>query len=286
MEIIRLPAEMTSWSNGRIAAGGTIALVPTMGFLHDGHLGLMKNAGRLAETVVASIFVNPIQFGPNEDFDRYPRAFERDTSLAEAAGVDVLFAPETGDMYGCGSQTRISVGALTEGLCGAVRPGHFDGVTTVVAKLFNIVKPHVAIFGRKDYQQLVVIRQMVRDLNWDIRIIAHPIVREADGLAMSSRNAYLSEGQRKSAVSLVKGGRLARTLVAQGEKATSRITGEVKRFLASFEEVAVEYVIIVHKESLAVQSDVDENSIMAVAARVGTTRLIDNFLLVGAEDSL
>ena len=196
MEVIRSIAGMTAESRRMRQAGRTIALVPTMGFFHEGHLQLMRFGRQHADQLVVSLFVNPIQFGPNEDLQRYPRDFDRDVRLAEQERVDVMFVPDSREMYGADFQTRIKVDQLSAPLCGRQRPGHFDGVTTVVAKLFHIVRPHCSIFGEKDLQQLAVIRRMVDDLNFDVKILGHPIVREPDGLAMSSRNSYLSAAER------------------------------------------------------------------------------------------
>ncbi len=280
MDIIRLPAEMAFWSNNMIARGKSIALVPTMGCFHKGHLSLMSMAAREADVVVVSLFVNPIQFGPNEDFERYPRNLERDSELARQEDVDVLFAPEQETMYPERSKTKIVVEGLTAGLCGAMRPGHFAGVTTVVAKLFNIVKPNKAVFGQKDFQQLSVIRQMVKDLNWDIEIIGHPIVREEDGLAMSSRNIYLSPEERQKALCLYKAIQLAQVKVKQeGEKDVSSLLQKIRTFLESFAGVDIEYVSIVDCVSLAEQSTIDRSSVLAMAVKIGKTRLIDNAFL-------
>jgi len=263
-----------------IAKGKSIALVPTMGYFHKGHLSLMKMAAEKADAVVVSLFVNPIQFGPNEDFERYPRDLERDVELARQEHVDVLFAPEAGAMYPQHPKTKVVVEELTDELCGAARPGHFAGVTTVVAKLFNIVKPGMAVFGQKDFQQLSVIRQMVRDLNWDIEIIGHPIVREEDGLAMSSRNIYLSPDERQKALCLHKAIQLAQKKVRQqGVNEVSALLQEVRTFLGSFVGVDIEYVSIVDSDGLAEQNTVDQHSVLVMAVRVGKTRLIDNAFL-------
>src|SRR5487761_1329359 len=196
MQIINHPDEMARWSDAARARGERIALVPTMGFLHDGHMTLMRQGRARADALVASIFVNPTQFGPNEDLARYPRDFERDLAMLETVPVDIVFAPEASAMYSADAETWVEVTGVTRGLCGPFRPGHFRGVTTVVAKLFNIVKPHLAVFGEKDFQQLRAIERMVTDLNFDLEILPVPIVREKDGLAMSSRNAYLSPDER------------------------------------------------------------------------------------------
>ena len=279
MEIIHSPGQMTAWANRARQSGKTIAMVPTMGAFHEGHLALMRMGRSRADLTVTSIFVNPIQFGPGEDFDKYPRDLKRDGGMAATAGVDVLFAPSPAEMYPTGFQTTVSVTGLTDTLCGRSRTGHFNGVTTVVAKLFNIVKPNLAIFGRKDFQQLAVISKMVRDLNWDVEIVGHPIVREADGLAMSSRNAYLSEAERQSALALSKSMQQARQRVQAGETSAGQLIEETKKFLQGHPGVAIDYVSIVDRLTLLDQTDINRDSVLLVAARVGTTRLIDNTVL-------
>jgi pantoate--beta-alanine ligase len=275
MEIIRTPVEMTAWANKTLAAGEAIGLVPTMGFFHEGHLRLMRKAREKGARTVVSLFVNPIQFGANEDLDRYPRDFARDCQLAETEGVDVLFAPEAQAMYPAEASTRVIVSGLTDGLCGASRPGHFAGVTTVVAKLFHIIKPHCAVFGRKDFQQLSVIQRMVADLNWDIEIIGHPIVREADGLAMSSRNVYLSVSERQAALCLFRAIGHARRRVRTGTVEASVLQQEVEDLLQQ-EGVAIEYVSLVDQATLRPQAVLQKGAVLAMAIRVGATRLIDN----------
>ncbi len=276
MEIITKPAKMTAWANEQAGAGKKIVLVPTMGFFHEGHLALMKKAQERADRVVVSLFVNPIQFGPNEDLDSYPRDFARDCELAQSVGVDVLFAPDVEAMYPDGAKTRVTVAGLTSGLCGAKRPGHFDGVTTVVAKLFNIVKPQVAVFGKKDFQQLAVIRKMVRDLNWDLEIVGQPIVREADGLAMSSRNKYLSPSQRKQALCLSAAIQLARKRVRQGMDDAEALVDELGDLICREKESEIDYISVVDKDSLAPVTKLQAGSVLALAVKIGKTRLIDN----------
>lgn len=276
MEIIGRPAEMTATANRALARGRVIGLVPTMGFFHEGHLALLKRAGELADFVVVSIFVNPLQFGPGEDLARYPRDFARDCRLAEAAAAHVLFAPEAGDMYPQAPLSSVAVAGLSEGLCGASRPGHFTGVATVVAKLFNIVKPGLAVFGRKDLQQLAVIRRMVADLNWDTKIVGHPIVREADGLAMSSRNTYLSARERRSALCLHQAISHARARVRQGMTETDILLEEVRALLLGHQGVAIDYVNLVDGGDLAPCKELREGVVLAMAIRIGATRLIDN----------
>mgnify|MGYP001251335008 CR=1 FL=1 len=276
MEIIRTPAEMTAWANQMIADGQTIGLVPTMGFFHAGHLCLMRKAREKADRTVVSLFVNPIQFGANEDLGRYPRDFSRDSQLAEAEGVDVLFAPEVQAMYPPETSTRVIVSGVTEGLCGASRPGHFAGVTTVVAKLFHIIKPHCAVFGRKDFQQLAVITRMVADLNWDMEIIGYPIVREPDGLAMSSRNVYLSARERQSALCLFRAIGHARRRVRTGLVEAKVLLLEVEELLQQQDAVAIEYVNLVDQATLRPQAVLRQGVVLAMAIQVGATRLIDN----------
>ena len=277
MKIIQDPADMTAWSHKQSRDGNTIGLVPTMGYFHEGHLSLMRMAGRRADRVVVSLFVNPTQFGAGEDLATYPRDFDRDRELAAGAGVDVLFAPDVEAMYLTGNKTTVVVRDLTDHLCGAVRPGHFDGVATVVAKLFNIVRPDLAVFGQKDFQQLSVIRRMCTDLNMGVDIIGHPIVRETDGLAMSSRNTYLDDSQRESALSLSRAIQLARRLIADGERSVERLTGAVRQFIDSHPATAVDYVSFVNQSTLETVTTVDEETVLALAVNIGgKVRLIDN----------
>ena len=285
MEVLTSPAAMTAWSNQRLRAGETIAFVPTMGCLHDGHATLIRAAARLADRVVVSVFVNPLQFGPNEDFSRYPRPFAEDCEVVGANQGSVIFAPEASSFYPQGFQTVVAVHGLTEGLCGASRPGHFDGVTTVVAKLFHCVKPSVALFGQKDFQQLAVIKAMVRDLNWDIEIVGHPIVREADGLAMSSRNRYLSASERRSALCLSTALATARRVVEEGMVECPAILARLRAQISADPAVEIDYLAIVDETSLIPQTRVDPHSILAMAVRIGTTRLIDNGYLISEESS-
>ena len=279
MEIIRDPADMTLWSNRAIGTGHSICLVPTMGYFHDGHLSLMLAAKRKADLVVVSLFVNPIQFGPNEDLGAYPRDFDRDCLLAEAQGVDILFAPEVISMYPEGAKNKVVVSSLTSGLCGASRPGHFDGVTTVVAKLFNIIKPQMAVFGQKDFQQLAVIRQMVSDLNWDIDIVGHPIVREADGLAMSSRNSYLTADMRQTALSLYGAIEHARERVGQGLRDAKVLAQELDDLINLHDGVEIDYISLVDQDTLEPQLVLQKGTVLVLAVKVGSTRLIDNELI-------
>ncbi len=259
-------------------SGRTVGFVPTMGALHEGHLALARTAKARASFVVASIFVNPTQFGPNEDLSRYPRDLEGDLAKLTSVGVDAVFAPTAAEVYPPGDQTRVRVGTVAEPLCGAFRPGHFEGVATVVAKLFAIVGPSVAVFGRKDYQQLLVIRRLVRDLFFPIEVLAHPIVREADGLAMSSRNAYLSTDDRKKALSLVRGLDAAARRFAQGER-RARELERVARDLVEPVATSIDYVEARADETLDPITEVGSRAVLAIACRIGTTRLIDNVVL-------
>ena len=283
MEIITSVAAMTEWSNQRLGAGETIALVPTMGCLHNGHLSLLRTAVAQADVAVVSVFVNPLQFGPQEDFSRYPRPFAADCEAVAAQRGNVVFAPDASTFYPAGFQTTVTVRGLTSGLCGASRPGHFDGVTTVVAKLFHAVKPQVAIFGQKDLQQLAVIKAMVFDLNWDIEIIGHPIVREADGMALSSRNRYLSESERHSALCLWQALTAARQAVSQGESDCPLLLARLRAQISADPVVEIDYLTVVHDSSLAPQARIDNHSVLAMAVRIGATRLIDNGYLIPKE---
>lgn len=257
--------------------GKTIGFVPTMGYLHEGHLSLIRCAKKENDIVVVSIFVNPKQFGPGEDFKNYPRDLKRDINLLEKEGVDVVFAPEVEEMYPQPSLTTVHLEKLTEHLCGAIRKGHFDGVCLVVTKLFNIINPHRAYFGKKDYQQYRVIERMVKDLNFGITVVPCPIVREKDGLAMSSRNVYLSEKERKDAVCLYRALRLADELIKKGERDTSVIIEKMREFILSFESTTkIDYIRIVDKFSLEPVSKIRGREVIAVAVYIGKARLIDN----------
>ena len=279
MKIIESPAEMQRFAETARLRGERIALVPTMGYLHEGHLSLMREGRRRASILAASLFVNPTQFGPREDLSSYPRDMDRDCRLMESVPVDVLFAPRAEAMYPPGAQTWVEVTELTQGLCGGSRPGHFRGVTTVVAKLFNIVKPHVALFGAKDYQQLCAVRQMVRDLNFDVEIVPMPTVREEDGLAMSSRNAYLSSDERTVALSLSRALQTACKAFARGERNPLALAQSARAELSREDAVALEYIEVRDAASLQEITEVSAPAVIAIAARVGRTRLIDNVVL-------
>ncbi len=276
------PADMRNWSDDAHRQGKRVGLVPTMGYLHQGHLSLVEIARRRADLTVASIFVNPMQFGPAEDLERYPRDEAGDRAKLEAAGVDALYMPTGANMYGPGYQTTISVAEVTSGLCGEARPIHFQGVSTVVAKLFNAVRPDVAVFGEKDYQQLATIRRMVRDLDWGIEIVGGPIVREPDGLAMSSRNVYLSPAEREAALALSRSLEQARCACRSGEVDSDVIVERVRSVVATEPLVQLEYAAVVDAESMQPVDRVGANTLLALAAQVGTTRLIDNTLLAAA----
>lgn len=281
MRILRTIAEVRAAVRETRAAGGTVGLVPTMGAFHEGHLSLMRRARAQHALVVVSLFVNPTQFGANEDLSAYPRDEAADAALAEREGVDVLFAPDAAEVYPDGFATSIHVSGVTDVLCGAVRgPHHFDGVATVVTKLFGIVRPDVAYFGQKDAQQVVVVRQVVRDLDLDVRIEACPIVREADGLAMSSRNVYLDTAARAQATALNRALDAAAALHAQGERDAASLIAAARDVLDAA-GIAPEYLEL--RDAVALQSleRVEADALLAVAARVGAARLIDNHILRG-----
>ncbi len=276
---------MQSLANSFREKGYKICLVPTMGYFHEAHLSLMRLGKKLCDKLVVSVFVNPIQFGPSEDFERYPRDLERDKKLAREVGVDVLFTPCAQEMYPEGFQTYVEVRELSKPLCGASRPGHFRGVATVVLKLFNIVKPHVAVFGLKDYQQYLIIRRMVKDLNLDIEIIGHPIVREPDGLAMSSRNVYLSPEERKSALCLYKSILRAKELLSRGIRSVSDLKKEVVKLISSYPYTKIDYVEFRDPETLKPVEEISAPTLLALAVYVGSARLIDNAILGGEENA-
>jgi pantoate--beta-alanine ligase len=257
-----------------------VGLVPTMGALHEGHLSLVRAAKKQCDAVVVSIFVNPTQFGPTEDLAKYPRQMERDRALLERERVDILFAPSVEEIYGSGSITWVLVEGLSEKLDGRSRPGHFRGVATVVAKLFNIIEPQIAFFGQKDAAQLAVIRRMVRDLNFPVEIIAGAIVREPDGLAMSSRNAYLSPEERGRALVLQRSLRRAEAEFHSGQRSAAKLISAALEVLAREPQVAVDYLEVVNPDTLESVERITQTALLAIAARVGSTRLIDNVLLI------
>lgn len=270
-------------SDKKRSEGERIGLVPTMGALHEGHLSLVRKAQEKADFVVVSIFVNPAQFGKNEDFNKYPRDIMADARKIETAGADCIFAPEIPDIYPEGYATYISVERLTDGLCGQSRPTHFRGVTTVVAKLFNIVNPHIAVFGQKDAQQLAVIRKMVKDLNMQVEIEAGEIVREPDGLAMSSRNSYLSAEERTQALSLSRSLRRAEQLVSDGIIDSHEILRNVRKIIAEQKLARIDYIEIVDPVEMTPVKDIRGGGLLALAVGFGTTRLIDNIVLTEKE---
>lgn len=279
MKILERISDMRAWSETERRAGRRIVFVPTMGALHEGHLTLVRDARRRGDLVVVSIFVNPMQFGPKEDFSAYPRDLNRDRVLLEEERVDALFFPSVAEIYPTGFQTHIEVESVSLPLCGAVRPGHFRGVATVVTKLFNIVKPHVAIFGEKDYQQLQVIRQFVRDLDIEVEIVGHPIVREKDGLAMSSRNAYLNTAERQAALCLSRSLCRAERMLRRGERSAQVLLEAVCGEIGREASAQIEYVKLCDPATLADIESVSDRALLALAVRIGKTRLIDNRLL-------
>jgi pantoate--beta-alanine ligase len=272
-------APLRAWTGAQRASGRRIGFVPTMGSLHEGHLALVDEARRRSDTVMLSIFVNPLQFGPSDDLDRYPRNLERDRALAQSRGVDALFVPPVEVMYPSGSEVRVVPGATGERWEGAARPGHFAGVLTVVAKLFHLIQPEVACFGRKDLQQLTLVRQMVRDLDWPIEIVPVATVRESDGLALSSRNAYLGPEERRSAVALSRALQSAQRAWRAGETRSDVLERQMRETLSEYPVVLVEYIAVTEPESLEPVRVVDPTTVIAIAARIGRTRLIDNVVL-------
>lgn len=275
---------MAAWSEDQRRAGLRLGLVPTMGYLHEGHLALVAESRRRCDRTILSIFVNPLQFGPQEDLAHYPRDPDRDHRLADEAGVDVLFAPPLEAMYPEGFETHVEVEHASAGLCGAFRPGHFRGVTTVVAKLFHITRPHVSVFGEKDYQQLAVLRRMARDLDFGIDVVGLPTVREADGLAMSSRNVYLDAAERQAALCVPRALGAAAALYDGGERDGLRIVAAARRVIGDESRARIDYVTLVDVETMQEVATAAAPTLLAVAVRIGKTRLIDNRVL-GREDS-
>ncbi|OGF45948.1 MAG: pantoate--beta-alanine ligase [Candidatus Firestonebacteria bacterium RIFOXYC2_FULL_39_67] len=280
MKVISKIAEMTSFSKKQIAKGKVIGFVPTMGYLHEGHLSLVKQAKKECDIVIVSIFVNPTQFGPKEDLVAYPRDLERDLTLLEPIKADIVFHPEALDMYPSGFKTYVNIeDELTRRLCGAFRPVHFKGVTTIVAKLFNIVLPNNAYFGQKDAQQCAVIKKMVKDLNFPLKIIALPTVREKDGLAMSSRNIYLNPEERRSAPAIYASLLLAKKMIDKGELRAKKIIIAVKKELNTMKNAKIQYISVVNSENLEDLKTISGEVIIAVALKLGKTRLIDNIII-------
>ncbi len=278
MQIVKTVNELRMCIKEQKRQGKTIGLVPTMGFLHEGHLSLMTEAKKTTDFVVVSIFVNPTQFGPNEDYATYPRDLIKDAALCEGAGVDLIFAPEVDAMYPDGYSTYVDCeGSITKQLCGATRPSHFKGVTSVVSKLFNSVMPDVAFFGQKDAQQVAVIEKMVRELNFDLTIKACPIVRESDGLAMSSRNAYLNQEERQAALVLSRALNEAKAAIEAGATTAEPLIDTMRRVIESSPLTTIDYVQIVDSRTLESIDDLNNDFLVALAVKIGKTRLIDNF---------
>jgi len=278
IKIIRIVREMQDYSEALRNEGKKIAFVPTMGYFHDGHLDLMREGRRRGDCVVVSIYVNPTQFGPSEDLEKYPRNFERDSRLAEEVGVDVIFFPSNAEMYPEHYQTYVTVEEVTRNLCGLSRPGHFRGVATVCAKLFNMVKPHMAIFGKKDFQQLVTIKRMVADLNMDLEIVGMPTTREKDGLAMSSRNVYLNSEERQSALCLSRSLLAAKKQYEQGERDAGSILELISAYIEGIPWTRIDYLKICSTTTMEDVNNLEDESVLALAVFVGSTRLIDNYV--------
>jgi len=278
-EVIRAPAEMRARAEDQRRDGRRVCVVPTMGYLHAGHVSLLEAGRSRADVLVMSLFVNPTQFGPGEDLARYPRDEAGDLDKARAAGVDLVFAPDAAAMYPSGHQTVVEVRELAAPLCGRSRPGHFSGVASVVTKLFHLTLPHLAVFGQKDYQQLAVIRRMVRDLDFGIEVLGMPIVREPDGLALSSRNAYLEPEQRAQATCLSRGLRAAQELFASGERTASALVAAARAPCEAAPLARIEYVELRDAETLAEIDRARAPSVLAMAVFIGRTRLIDNAVL-------
>jgi pantoate--beta-alanine ligase len=279
MKVCATIEETRSLSRSARTSGQRVALVPTMGSLHEGHLSLVRIAKAQSDFVAVSIFVNPLQFGPTEDIAKYPRTFDRDRDLLRTEGVDLIFAPTAGEMYPTPAITYVNVEILSERLDGQSRPGHFRGVTTVVSKLFHIIEPDIAVFGQKDAAQLAIIRRMVRDLNMPVEIVAGPIVREPDGLAMSSRNAYLDSKQRKQALVLSRALDHVKGSFAEGETSAVKLIAAGRKVFEQEPDVRLDYFSAVDPDSLEAVDSIARNTLVAVAAYVGTTRLIDNGFL-------
>ena len=282
MLILKTIAGIRKWVGEKRLQGMKIGFVPTMGYLHEGHLSLAEAAKKENEAVVMSIFVNPLQFGPQEDFAAYPRDIERDAGLAKGAGVDVIFAPQVDEVYPYYPQlTTVEVREITRGLCGASRPGHFTGVATVVTKLFNIVMPDTAYFGQKEYQQVQVIKRMAADLNMPIEIKTVPIKREKDGLAMSSRNIYLSDDERRQALCLCQSLLLAKDLFEKGERNSARLIETMEKRISREPAASIDYIEICDAVSLEPTAEIKGDTVLALAVKIGKTRLIDNIVLEG-----
>ncbi len=279
MEILHTVAQMQSTAAQVHRQGLTLGFVPTMGYLHEGHLSLVRESHAKCDKTVVSIFVNPTQFGPNEDFDRYPRDMDRDKQLLELEKCDFIFYPDVREMYPKGAGTFVEVPRLQDGLCGRSRPGHFRGVATVVAKLFNSVDPDVAFFGQKDAQQVVIIKRMARELFFPIEIVICPTYREKDGLAMSSRNTYLTASERQQAPALYRGLLAAHALFTMGEKRSEKLIARIRQELDSAQLAHIDYIDIVDADSLEPMAEITRTGLIALAVYAGKTRLIDNIIL-------
>ncbi|MFC1807410.1 pantoate--beta-alanine ligase [Candidatus Omnitrophota bacterium] len=279
MKVVKTISKISSFIRAQKRAGLSVGFVPTMGYLHEGHLSLIRKAREDNDVVVVSIFVNPAQFGPGEDYKKYPRKLNRDTKLAKSAGCGIIFCPSTKVMYPEGYQTHVEVSDLTSGLCGISRPEHFKGVATVCTKLFNIVRPDIAYFGQKDYQQALIIRRMVDDLNMGLKIRVLPIVREDSGLAMSSRNKYLSNKERQDAAIIHRSLKEAKALIQSGERISSKIKSAIARNINSKDGFLTEYVALVDPDTLEERKRISSKVLIAVAVKVGRTRLIDNIIV-------
>ena len=279
MKIIKTPKEMASLVRGLREKNKKIGFVPTMGYFHEGHLSLIRQAKKDNDIVVVSIFVNPTQFAPGEDYNTYPRDFKTDSKLAKPAGCDIIFNPSVRSMYLKSSLTYVRVSGLSKVMCGSTRPNHFKGVTTICTKLFNIIAPDIAYFGQKDYQQAIIIKQLVSDLNINVRIKIMPIVREKNGLAMSSRNKYLSQRQRESASTIYKSLKYANALIKSGAKNSSNVKAAIKKMLLKEKDILIDYIKIVNPDSLTNKNKIDSKVLIALAVKIGRTRLIDNIIV-------
>jgi pantoate--beta-alanine ligase len=279
MQIITATSEMQSLADGFRKQGRTIGFVPTMGFLHAGHVSLMQRARQECDVVVASIFVNPTQFGPNEDFDRYPRDEAGDRATCEAADIDVLFMPTVSAMYPDSPSVFVSVEGISDILEGTARPGHYRGVATVVSKLFHLVKPHKAFFGQKDYQQCAVIKRMVKGLDMDVDVVVLPTVREPDGLAMSSRNSYLSADERRKAAAIYRALSVAEQLAKTGTRQPEALKNKIEAVVREEKGIEIDYLEIADPESLASLASAQDGMVLLIAVRIGRTRLIDNLVI-------
>jgi len=279
MEVVETIEKIRTIISKAESAGKKIGFVPTMGALHEGHFSLIRAAKKQCGFVVVSIFVNPAQFGPGEDIDKYPRPFDADIKACKSLGVDVVFAPLVEQMYPAKNLTWVDVEKLTESLCGKSRPGHFRGVAAVCAKLFNIVQPDIAFFGQKDAQQAVVVQQMVADLNMPLKIVVCPTVREQDGLAMSSRNAYLTAGQRKDAALIYAALQKAEVFIAAGERKSKTLVGEMEKILKISKQIKIEYISIVDARTLDGLDEAKGKILIALAVKLGSARLVDNIIV-------